>query len=140
MAEPLQVGNYELVSLLLTAGADPNHRNARAITPILVAAEHGHADVVQELLSRGADPAAPPPHGIAMPVIVVRDERIKRLFEEHDRLKQENMQMVAAGVTGGAPVTAVGMPAVGMPVQIPADGPLVVPALPAPAPTVRQPV
>jgi len=118
------VGSFEVASLLLTAGADPNHRNARAVTPILVAAEHGHAEVVRELLMRGADPAAPPPGGMATPVIVVRDERVRALFQEHDRRKQEGLQLTAAGVAGGAPVVAVGMPAVGLPVQ----------ALPAPAP------
>ena len=43
----------EVVKLLLQAKADPNHENALAL---MIAAEQGYLDIVQQLLEYGADP------------------------------------------------------------------------------------
>lgn len=43
---------------LIEAGADPNARDRQGRTALIVAANSGYADVVQALLTKGADPRA----------------------------------------------------------------------------------
>lgn len=47
----------ELVTLLLEAGADPN-ASGKGITPLLVAARHGNAAIIRQLLEAGAKATA----------------------------------------------------------------------------------
>jgi ankyrin repeat protein len=44
------------VAALLDAGADPNRANPRGLTPLMMAASYGRADMVKLLMQRGADP------------------------------------------------------------------------------------
>ena len=44
------------VKLLLDRGADPNLADDRGRTPLMIAAERGHAEIVALLLKRGSDP------------------------------------------------------------------------------------
>jgi hypothetical protein len=44
------------VAALLDAGADPNKRTPKSMTPLMMAAGYGYTDIVQLLLRRGADP------------------------------------------------------------------------------------
>lgn len=48
----------QMARLLLQAGADPNARQERGLTPLHAAAHHGHVGLVQLLLLNGADPKA----------------------------------------------------------------------------------
>ncbi|XP_064628158.1 ankyrin repeat domain-containing protein 17-like isoform X2 [Lineus longissimus] len=48
-------GHAELVQLLLSRGADIEHRDKKGFTPLILAATAGHADVVEILLDHGAD-------------------------------------------------------------------------------------
>lgn len=50
----LFVGSYELIVLLLDAGADPNHFLSDS-SPLMTAAVLGRADVLKLFISRGAD-------------------------------------------------------------------------------------
>jgi ankyrin repeat protein len=46
-----------MVTLLLELGADSLATDGSGVTPLHVAARHGHADVVRLLLAAGADPS-----------------------------------------------------------------------------------
>lgn len=48
-------GHSELVSLLLSKGADIEHRDKKGFTPLILAATAGHVEVVELLLDHGAD-------------------------------------------------------------------------------------
>ncbi|XP_061191259.1 ankyrin repeat domain-containing protein 17-like isoform X1 [Saccostrea echinata] len=48
-------GHSELVNLLLSKGADIEHRDKKGFTPLILAATAGHVDVVEILLESGAD-------------------------------------------------------------------------------------
>merc|ERR1719508_548978 len=48
-------GHEELVSLLLSRGADIEHRDKKGFTPLILAATAGHDKVVEILLNHGAD-------------------------------------------------------------------------------------
>lgn len=48
-------GHEELVSLLLSRGADIEHRDKKGFTPLMLAATAGHAGVVEILLNHAAD-------------------------------------------------------------------------------------
>ena len=46
--------------VLLGAAADPNRPNSFRLTPLHVAAQYGHTDIVEVLLGAAADPNLPP--------------------------------------------------------------------------------
>jgi ankyrin repeat protein len=48
----------EICRILLEAGADPNPRQHEGFTPLLEAAQHGNADLVELLLEHVADASA----------------------------------------------------------------------------------
>ncbi|KFQ83404.1 Ankyrin repeat and SOCS box protein 3 [Phoenicopterus ruber ruber] len=48
-------GSLESVRVLLEAGADPNEVTTEATTPLFLAVENGHADIVKFLLQHGAN-------------------------------------------------------------------------------------
>ena len=49
-------GDAKMIEILLNAGADPNARGIKNITPLQFAASQNAPDAVQLLLSHGADP------------------------------------------------------------------------------------
>ena len=51
-------GHYQVVELLLAAGADPNEPENEGVTPLFVATEVGRYQVVKILLAAGANPNA----------------------------------------------------------------------------------
>lgn len=56
---PLEAGDQiEGIGLLIAAGADPNARNQKGLTPLMNAAWFGFDAGARELLARGADPSA----------------------------------------------------------------------------------
>jgi len=50
--------SVEVAAAFIRAGADVNARDALGTTPLMVAAFHGHTDVVRALLAAGASPLA----------------------------------------------------------------------------------
>ncbi|KAI4826585.1 hypothetical protein KUCAC02_030030 [Chaenocephalus aceratus] len=52
---PLGWGNVELVTRLLEAGARPDPRSHYGLTPLALAAQNAHLEVMENLLRRGAD-------------------------------------------------------------------------------------
>jgi ankyrin repeat protein len=52
-------GDFDRVSLLLDVGANANAADTGGLTPLLLASERGHIDVVVALLDCGADPLRP---------------------------------------------------------------------------------
>ena len=59
-------GNLDGVRDLLRAGADPNRRTLERHTPLLAAARHAPAALVEALLSAGADPSYVAPDGASL--------------------------------------------------------------------------
>ncbi len=53
MHEAAKVGNVEILMLLLRNGGRANHRDVTGVTPLAVAAEHGHSLIAEVLLSCG---------------------------------------------------------------------------------------
>lgn len=49
-------GNESVLAVLLQAGADPTLSDSAGLTPLYLAAQHGHAGVVQLLLASGSRP------------------------------------------------------------------------------------
>lgn len=56
LAARVKDGGLKCVQMLLKSGADVNIRRLDGITPLHVAAQHGHISVFQLLLADGADP------------------------------------------------------------------------------------
>jgi ankyrin repeat protein len=54
---------HKLIRQLVEAGHDPNAFNEEGLTPVHVAASHGHFDVIHTLVSVGAQVEAPNAHG-----------------------------------------------------------------------------
>ena len=50
-------GDTEAVKTLMELGLDPNQWNSRGYTPLHLAADFGHLDIVHHLLDGGADPS-----------------------------------------------------------------------------------
>lgn len=46
--------NVDIVKLLVNKGADVNHANAKNVTPLMIAATRGKADIVEYLILQGA--------------------------------------------------------------------------------------
>ena len=55
MREAATYGNTQIVDLLIRAGANPTPEDSYNLTPLMMAALGGHADVVAKLINRGAD-------------------------------------------------------------------------------------
>lgn len=51
--EAARLGNTDILMLLLRNGGRVNHKDLRGVTPLAVAAEHGHAHIAEVLLSCG---------------------------------------------------------------------------------------
>ena len=48
-------GNETMVQCLLDAGADVNAATSKQVSPLILACEHGHLDVVKLLVDKGAN-------------------------------------------------------------------------------------
>ena len=48
-------GHDDTVSLLLTAGANPDHATIYGVTPLIIASQNGHNKIVELLVAAGAD-------------------------------------------------------------------------------------
>jgi ankyrin repeat protein len=57
------LGVRDAVARELEAGADPDTAGDQGTTPLHVAAEYGHPEVVESLLGAGADANRTDPHG-----------------------------------------------------------------------------
>src|SRR5947209_11414269 len=54
IANAIRVGRYNTAQKLLEAGADPNGRDSRNITPLIWAAANGQINLAAALLEKGA--------------------------------------------------------------------------------------
>ena len=54
-----RAGHLEIVESLLKHGVDPNYRNTAGGSPLVLAIQRGHPDLVCFLLANGADPLLP---------------------------------------------------------------------------------
>lgn len=89
-----EVGNVEVISLLLAAGADPRAADHKERTPLHKSAYYGRAEAAEALLAAGADPrardadgASPEDHA-ALGLARVRGD-IARLADWQERRKAE---------------------------------------------------
>lgn len=53
MHEAAKVGSVDILMLLLRNGGRVNHRDVTGVTPLAVAAEHGHSQIAEILLNCG---------------------------------------------------------------------------------------
>lgn len=53
MHEAAKVGDVDILMLLLRNGGRVNHKDVMGVTPLAVAAEHGHFQIAEILLSCG---------------------------------------------------------------------------------------
>ncbi len=89
--EQVAAGNLEVVKLFLAAGMSPDTRDVidvRKRNALLMAAEHGHADVVQALVEAGADVGVKDRSGrtpLVVAVMYEQDEVVQVLLK-----KQQN--------------------------------------------------
>lgn len=56
--EAARLGDADILMLLLRNGGRVNHKDLTGVTPLAVAAEHGHAHIAELLLSCGESEAA----------------------------------------------------------------------------------
>ena len=70
-----EVGNVEVIRMLLDKGADVNAKNKVGGTPLMWAAVYGNRDAAQLLLSRGADPSLKDNDGFTAADWAVRNKR-----------------------------------------------------------------
>ena len=66
--------SVEMAAALLAHGANVNHVAASGETPLWIAAQQGHAKLVELLLEHGADPTIPATITAARPVVVFPSE------------------------------------------------------------------
>ena len=57
LLDPASKGFSMICELLLENGADPLTENKNGMSPLYIASENGHKDVVRTLLKFGADPS-----------------------------------------------------------------------------------
>lgn len=60
MHEAAKVGDVDILMLLLRNGVRVNHKDVAGVTPLAVAAEHGHLHVAEILLNCGQSEERPP--------------------------------------------------------------------------------
>lgn len=53
MHEAARLGRKDLVKLLLRSGADPDPRSEYGLTPLALAAQIGHTEIMELLLQKG---------------------------------------------------------------------------------------
>lgn len=53
--EAARLGLTDIAMLLLKSGADPDPRSTYGLTPLALAAQCGHVEIVRELLQRGLE-------------------------------------------------------------------------------------
>jgi ankyrin repeat protein len=76
-------GDIEAVKLLVEAGIDLHQRGEFGFTPLRVAAEFGHATIVEYLLAAGADPSA-----LGAPEIFDREANDRHLASLRDQIRR----------------------------------------------------
>lgn len=51
--EAAKLGNWDMVKLMLTSGAHPDARSSYGFTPLALAAQGGHTEIMELLLQKG---------------------------------------------------------------------------------------
>ena len=75
-------GDLELLKDLLRRGTPPDIRDGNRSTPLMVAAQHGSAEMVKMLLEHGADPRAVNERGVTALLWGARDvEKVQLLLD-----------------------------------------------------------
>lgn len=74
----------EVFEILLSAGADVNGKSKMKMTPLMAAVSVSNAEQVEELLRRGADPAAKDVKGVSVLDVANRrqDKKVTRLISD----------------------------------------------------------
>jgi ankyrin repeat protein len=68
-----------MVRALLNEGAKVNVRRIDGATPLMIAANNGHSDVVQALLEKGADVTAHLGSGVTV-LMVTKDDTVRAML------------------------------------------------------------